>query len=408
MKILLVNSTAYPHIGGVENSLRFISRELTRAGHEVKVFCFQHSSDEALRMSHEGVEIIRYPINPDRWPHKQLLNRVSVAKQAIPSILKEFKPDAIWSRSAPVGLGVRRAGYKGPLLQIFPTNAKMHCRGTFLQTHGLPLRRRLMLLGLWPIAYFVSAHLERDLLRHAEAVVFSENMRDQLLAAYPANTYQCHVIPPGVDQSFFSPQHGAQQFDKIELQFGLRRDEPIVLYVGRLSSAKNIPLLMDAVNLLEHRAKLVLVGSGPEHARLAGYAQRIGLTERLVFAGSHNELLPGFYAISKVCVLPTTTESFGQVYIESLASGTPAVGFAGDGCRVITATEEILQDGKTGAIARKVSALELSEKIESIISLNEEEYFDMSYRAVEDMRKRFTWSRFVKDALTVTSKLMEG
>lgn len=44
MRILLANSTAYPVIGGVENSLRYIGRELLRAGHEVKIFCFQTSS----------------------------------------------------------------------------------------------------------------------------------------------------------------------------------------------------------------------------------------------------------------------------------------------------------------------------------------------------------------------------
>ncbi|VVS94861.1 glycosyltransferase family 4 protein [Desulfoluna spongiiphila] len=402
MRILLANSTAYPHQGGVENSLAFMARELILAGHEVKIFCFQLSPDEPLQMIHEGVEIIRYPLKSSRWPHRQHMNRVASVKTAMASVLQEFNPDAVWSRAATVGVGILRAGYKGTLLQIFPTNARMNCRGAFLQTQGLPVRRRLMLLGLWPSAYFVSAHFERELTRRCKAVTFSENMRRQVLTEGGKNCLSCQVIKPGVDSEMFSPVNGARYFNEIEREYGLNRSEPIVLYVGRLSCAKHIPLLMDAVLALKSKAKLVVVGNGPEEARLNDYACRIGLGGRVVFAGAHREMLPGFYAMSRVCVLPTTIESFGQVYLESLASGTPAVGFAGDGRRVLTATDEIIRDGKTGGVVSKVSARALAEKVDAIISLDDKEYAAMSRRAVVDARIRFSWKQFVTEALACT------
>jgi len=402
MRILIANSTAYPHIGGVENSLRFMGRELCLAGHEVKIFCFQFSPEEPLRMEHEGIEILRHPCKAERWPHIQHLGRVAAAQRAIPAVLDEFQPDAIWCRAVTLGLGIRRGGYRGPLLQIFPTNAKMNCRGAFLQTQKLPILRRFMLLGLWPSAYFVSAHLERELSRQCDAVAFSENMRQQLLKSFPKDARSCHVIHPGVNSEVFSAVNGTRYFEQIKREYGLRIDESIVLYVGRLSCAKHIPMLMDAVAALKTQSKLVLVGSGPEEARLKNYARRIGLTGRIVFAGTHHEMLPGFYAMSRVCVLPTTTESFGQVYLESLASGTPAVGFASDGRRVLTATNEIIQNGKTGGVVKDVSARALAEKIDSIISLDDEDYAAMSRRAAEDARARFSWKQFVADALALS------
>lgn len=403
MRILIANGTAYPRIGGVENSLRFIGRELVRSGHQVKIFCFQSSTDEPLRMDHEGIEIIRCPLTPARWPHTQFLSHVTTAQLAIPAVLDEFQPDAVWSRSAYVGLGIRRGGYSGPLLQIYPTNARMNCRGLYLQTHGLPIKRRLMLLGLWPLAYLTSSRLERELAKKSKALTFSENMRNQLLSEFPKEAQTCHVIPPGVNTDIFSPGNGARYFEALEDKYGLRRGEPIVLYVGRLSSAKHIPMLMDAVALLKIQAKLVLVGSGPEKERLQAYAHSIGIADRVVFAGTQHEMLPGFYAVSRVCVLPTTTESFGQVYLESLASGTPAVGFASDGHRVLTATDEIIQDGKTGAVVREVNCSTLAEKIGSILSLNDNDYSAMANRAVADVRKRFVWSRFVDKAIELSS-----
>ena len=402
LKVLIANTTAYPQIGGVENSLRYISRELIRMGHEVKIFCFKVSSNEPLRMNHDSVEIIRCPYTQARWPHSQFINAVKATQQGIPRVLKDFQPDVIWSRSAPVGVGIRRSGYKGPLLQIFCTNAKMNCRGLFLQTQGLSLKRRLMLLSLWPSAYWVSSRLERELTRQCQAVAFSDNMRRQLVHSFPKGVRHCQVISPGVDSNFFSPQNGTRYLDQIKLKFGLNKEEPIVLYVGRLSCAKRIPILMKAVAALKTPAKIVIVGEGPEENRLRDFAYNLGLSHRTIFAGLQNDMLPGFYAISRVCVLPTTTESFGQVFLESLASGTPAIGFAGDGHRVLTATAEIIRDGITGGVVRKVNFLALAEKIDSILTIGDEDYAAMSQIARRDICERFSWSRFVKQALSLS------
>jgi glycosyltransferase involved in cell wall biosynthesis len=405
MRVLLANSTAYPEIGGVENSLRFMGRELVQAGHEAKIFCLQSSSDEPLYMQFEGIEILRYPCKAVRWPPMQQIDRVNAVQRAIPEVVDDFQPDAIWCRSTSVGVGIRKGGYTGPLLQIFPTNAEMHCRGSFLKTQGLPLQRRVMLFALWPLAYYVLAYLERRLARQCELITFSENMRRQLLKGFPRGARSCHVIRPGVDTAVFSPKNGARFLKSIESEWGVNRNEPIVLYVGRLSSAKNLPMLIDAISMLRRPVKLLLVGAGSEENYLKNHAARIGLTENVVFVGTQYEKLPGFYVISRVSVLPTTIESFGQVYLESLACGTPAIGFSGDGQRVLTATNEIIQDGKTGGVVNEVSARALAKKINSILLLNNDNYVAMSHLARSYVRKHFSWSRFVARALEISSSL---
>ena len=402
MRILLTNTTAYPTIGGVENSLRFIGRELIQAGHQVQIFCLQQSPDQPLRMEHEGMEIVRHPCQAERWPRARLNRTVAAAAEGVPAVLQSFRPDAVWSRSAAIGLGIRRSGYRGPLLQIFPTNAKMNCRGLYLHTRGLPWRRRLMLLALWPSAYLASARVERDLARNATTVAFSDNMRLQLLAGFPRDAQDCRVIPPGVDHEIFSPENGACYFEALHGDYGLSEGEPLVLYVGRLSTAKHVPMLMDAVATLKNPARLVLVGGGQDETYLSDYAAGIGIADRVIFAGPQHDALPGFYAMSRVSVLPTTIESFGQVYLESLACGTPAVGFAGDGKRVLTATSEILKDGENGGIARTVSAEALAAKIDEILSLDPASYTAMSSRAREDALERFSWGHFVERALALS------
>jgi glycosyltransferase involved in cell wall biosynthesis len=229
-------------------------------------------------------------------------------------------------------------------------------------------------------------------------------MRGQLLQSFWKDSGSCHLIRPGVDGETFSAENGARYFEAIEQKYGLSRDEPFALFVGRLSTIKRIPLLIDALSALTNRTKLVLVGSGLEEARLRKYARIKGIADRVVFAGNQHEMLPGFYAMSRVCVMPTMIEPFGQTYVESLASGTPVVGFRGDGRRVLTATDEIVRDGETGVVVENVSAEALAGGIQTILSLDEGRYEAMARRGREDITARFSWKRFVSKALELSNR----
>ena len=72
-----------------------------------------------------------------------------------------------------------------------------------------------------------------------------------------------------------------------------------------------------------------------------------------------------------------------------------------DGRRVFTATKEIIRDGKTGYIVRKVSKKALAKAINKVLDLSDAEYNAMSEQAVEDVKKRFSWRYFVEEMLSI-------
>lgn len=402
MKILLVNPSAYPEIGGVENSLNFIARELISRGHEVKIWCLQNSPNQALVSEHEGVQILRSPCPTIRWPHKRIRKTIRITQNVIPKLLETFPADAIWSRSARIAMGVAFSGFKGPLLQIFSTNAKMDSFGGFLQQKGFSLHRKVKYSLLFLLHFFSLHSLERDLLERCLPVCLSKNMANQLLLSYKKKASRAVVIPPGVDKSFFNLENGSKILPVIQKEYGLDFSNNYILYVGRLSAAKNIPLLMDAIALLP-QASLLLVGDGKERKFLEHYAQRKKIASRTQFLGRQEELLPGFYKIAKVTVLPTTIESFGQVFLESLACGTPAVGFSADGKRVLTATDEIIKHGKTGLCVKETTPEALAAALKLIIEMPTEQYKNMQQNAIQDVINRFDWGRFVDVMLLLTS-----
>jgi 1,2-diacylglycerol 3-alpha-glucosyltransferase len=405
MKILLVNSSAYPEIGGVENSLRFIGRELLRTGHEVKIFCFQNSTEQPLRTEHEGIEIIRCPYSPSQWPHLRMRYQVDLVRRAIQPILSEYHPNAVWSRSASVGLGVLHSGYKGRIVHILPVTARLDAASLFLKTNGMSWKRRLFLLGLWPFHYFVASSIERNLLKSVQPVVFSDNMRKEIRQSYGRSIYEnCVKIYPGVDTNIFSPQMGKTFFPEIERKFGIYEGEHNILFVGRFSAMKNLYSLLDAFAKLRSSCRLILLGSGTEEQRLKKTVEKRGLNQKVIFPGQQSELLPGFYSMARVFVNPSVIEPFGQTFIEAQACGTPVVGYGGNPRYFRTATNEIINNSKSGVVVKQPGASVLAEKIDSILSLDNDAYAAMSQQAMEDVREHFAWRKFVESLLALSTK----
>lgn len=111
---------------------------------------------------------------------------------------------------------------------------------------------------------------------------------------------------------------------------------PVILYVGRLSPEKNTATLVDAfVRLLPHypRARLRIVGTGPQGADLLRAVKERGIEAKVEFAGGMSgSLLYDEYARARVLVLPSFSEPWGLVVNEALAFGCPVLASDRCGC----------------------------------------------------------------------------
>jgi glycosyltransferase involved in cell wall biosynthesis len=135
----------------------------------------------------------------------------------------------------------------------------------------------------------------------------------------------------------------------IRLRFGIKNDETVLLSVGRLSREKGHADLIEAANWLRKlrpalNFKLVLVGFGPEHARLEAVADRLDLRSRVVFARNERDVLP-FYGIADGFILPSHTEGSPHVIFEAMGASVPIV------ATQVGGIPEILQDGETATLA---------------------------------------------------------
>jgi len=180
----------------------------------------------------------------------------------------------------------------------------------------------------------------------------------QLIDLYSADPRRVDVINPGVDLETFTPHFSNSDRSSVRTQAGLANNEFVVLFVGRIQPLKAPDVLVRALaRLVADRPDLSVravvcggpSGSGLERpTALIDLARDLGVLDRVTFLSpTSREHLADLYRAADVTVVPSYSESFGLVAVESQACGTPVVAAKVGGLRTAVADEVsgILIDG---------------------------------------------------------------
>ena len=163
-------------------------------------------------------------------------------------------------------------------------------------------------------------------------VLFAPN--PELCALLERHTHKpCHLMPRGVDAKLFNP--GKRRRDPSDREY-------VLGFVGRLSVEKNVALLAKVQKSLDQgkeKFRFLIIGHGAEEAWLRERLPRAEFTGVL-----KGEALAAAYANMDLFVFPSHTDTFGNVVLEALASGVPAIVTPDGGPRTI------VRDGQTGRI----------------------------------------------------------
>lgn len=189
-------------------------------------------------------------------------------------------------------------------------------------------------------------------------------------------------IPHGVDTDSFSPANRSEAW-----RSSILGDDPnrvIVSFVSRLVWEKNPMVLVKAWKQLNNkgRAKLVIVGDGPARAKLEQLLPEAHFTGKLSGAPLFEA-----YASSDIFVFPSITETFGNVTVEAMASGLPAI------CAIAGGARDIVIPGKNGLLFDADKPIQLAQAIDELVT-NPELRLQMSKAALESV-KRFRWDTTV-------------
>jgi starch synthase len=197
--------------------------------------------------------------------------------------------------------------------------------------------------------YALSSWCERTAVEAADAVIaVSDGMRHDVLTAYPAvPPERVRVIRNGIDTVEYSPDPATDVLDRYEVDPA----RPTVIFVGRVTRQKGLPVLLRAAADLDPAAQLVICAGQADTAELE--AEVSELAGQLLASRSGVIWISGMLAKREVIQLlthatvfacPSLYEPLGIVNLEAMACGTVVVGSRVGGI------PEVVADGKTGLL----------------------------------------------------------
>lgn len=304
MRIAMVTETYPPEVNGVARTVGFMADGLRLRGHAIQVVRPRQNSADAAADEPGFTEILVPGIPIPRYSQ---LKMGMPAKGALMRAWLQRRPDIVhiategplgWSAlSAARALGI-------PVATDFHTNFHAYSRH----------------YGFAWMARGVTAYLRHFHNRAGCTLVPTAELAEDLgKRGYTG----LGVVGRGVNPAVFCPERRSAE---LRASWGAGEETPVAMCVSRFAPEKNFPLVVkayEAMRRVRADTKLVLVGDGP-----MAEALKAGNVGYVIAGRKVNGELSRHYASADVFLFPSTTETFGNVTLEAMASGLGIVAYS--------------------------------------------------------------------------------
>lgn len=177
----------------------------------------------------------------------------------------------------------------------------------------------------------VITHFEDTTAQVADSILTVSYAMKEDLARHGWDEKKIHVVWNGVDPEDYDPAKvDKEKAQKLRENYGINKDEQMILSLGRLTWVKGVRNLIQALPLITKefpKVKLVILGKGEEQKDISELVDRLRIKDKVIcrfeFVPEKERIL--HYAASDLCVFPSTYEPFGIVSLEAMAMEKPIV-----------------------------------------------------------------------------------
>ena len=171
------------------------------------------------------------------------------------------------------------------------------------------------------------AQYEKDGVQSADRVIaVSEFTRKILVSRYGMDKAKCDVVYNGVERAV---NNGKQLSEPVVPPAGIKKDEKVVLYLGRVTMQKGPEYFIAAAKKVLEKmdnVKFVVAGSGDQIERTIEQAAKAGIGSKITFTGFlHGADVRRVYEMADVYVMPSVSEPFGIAPLEAIAHNVPVI-----------------------------------------------------------------------------------
>ncbi len=335
MKIAIFSDTFFPDINGVARTLKRFTDYLDARNISYKIFAT------------DSCEMEDYPSNIHRFKSLSFF-LYPECRLAFPNILRmktelqKFSPDIIHV-ATPFNIGLCglyfAKQWKIPLVGSYHTNFDQYLKYYDLQFLSKPIWKYMNWFHKPCLKLFVpSAETFKQLTRKGF---------DRL-----------EIWPRGVDCQLFHPYYDQNE---VRIRYELSR-KYLLTYVGRIAPEKDVHTLLEVSRHLpkeiSNKVDWLIIGDGPLRDELEQKAP-----VNMKFTGYlQGKQLAEVYSASDLFIFPSPTETFGNVVLEAMASGTPVIGVNAGGVK------NIIQSGITGELCRPRGIEQFSHSIQKLLT----------------------------------------
>lgn len=330
MKVCLLNDSFPPVIDGVVNVVMNYADYLMK----------DHASSVIVGTpEYPGADYTSYPYQVIPYPSVDTSAVASGYRAGFPfdaksvSKMAEFRPDIIHSHcpaSATVIARLLREETNAPVVFTYHTKYDIDIMRT---------------VKLKPIADEGIKAMVSNIEACDDIWVVSRGAGESLKALGFKGEYR--VMNNGVD--FAKGRVDDRLVEEVTKDYDLPGDVPLFLFVGRLMTYKGLPLILDALKMLDTAGqdfRMVFVGKGPDQHLLQKKADELGLTDKCIFAGPEYDRnrLRAWNTRADLFLFPSTFDTNGLVVREAAACGLASVLIKG------SCAAEGITDGENGYI----------------------------------------------------------
>jgi len=187
----------------------------------------------------------------------------------------------------------------------------------------------------------------------------SKETKKQLIERGKIKEEKIKVLYNFVDLERFNKKNITWDVEKEKKKLGVKKDEFVIGFAGRLAKVKGCEYLIRALPYLDFKYKCLIAGDGDLRKELEDLAKELKVEDKVVFLGYQENILKT-YSLLDVLVIPSLSESFGLIAIEAQALGVPVISSN------VPALNEIIIDGENGLLFEGGDSKDLALKIKKI------------------------------------------
>lgn len=342
MRIGLFTDAYFPIIGGVSVSIRTLRDELEKLGHTVFIITNDHdkSVEENNVIRVIGTKLPMKVMDEFRIGSIKMkdIREIGYLDLDIVHCHTEFKMGLLGRRVA------RR--YNLPLVHTYHTMYEDYIH-FITKMFARPLR-------------FLSKKYSKYFANKADKVLFPTIKVQRTFLEYGFKK-ESLIVPTGIYLEKFSKKNYPQnEVIKLKEKLGIRHDEFVMLFLGRVSREKAIESLIRQFSKLKSdKVKLLIVGGGPDSDFFKSVVNELGLQDKVIFTGMVNPREVGlYYQVADLFTNFSMSETQGLTYYEALASCVPLLVKYDDNLEGV-----VLQEENGYSFTEDDDFVELAEKI---------------------------------------------